>query len=410
MGFWILIIALCLLVASGLVITLLRERQASRSSADFDIAVYRDQLSEVERDLARGVITEEAAERTRTEVSRRILDADRRRKAEDAARAPRRATLIAAAAVAALLLPGALGLYLTLGAPGYGDLPLQARLEQTRQLRENRPGQVAAEAQAAATPLPVPQPSQDYIDLVERLRQTVAERPGDLRGQTLLAQNEAVLGNFTAAHEAQARRLEILGERAQASDWADYADLLILAAGGYISPEAERALGRALTLEPANGTARYYSGLLFTQTGRPDLAVRVWQQLLEDSSPGAPWVAPIRAQIEDAAARAGIRYDLPPEQAPATPGPSADQMQAAEEMDPDERMEMIRGMVEGLAERLGTEGGAPEDWARLIGALGVLGETDRARSILDEGRQVFAGNDAAQQLLDRAAGQAGLLQ
>ena len=54
------------------------------------------------------------------------------------------------------------------------------------------------------------------------------------------------------------------------------------------------------------------------------------------------------------------------------------------------RQAMIRGMVDGLAERLATEGGPAEDWARLIRALGVLGDTDRARAIWDEARTVFA--------------------
>ena len=64
---------------------------------------------------------------------------------------------------------------------------------------------------------------------------------------------------------------------------------------------------------------------------------------------------------------------------------------------------MIRGMVEGLAERLATEGGAPEEWARLISALGVLGETNRAGAILTEAREVFAGSDAALQMINGAA-------
>jgi cytochrome c-type biogenesis protein CcmH len=73
-----------------------------------------------------------------------------------------------------------------------------------------------------------------------------------------------------------------------------------------------------------------------------------------------------------------------------------------------ERMEMIRGMVEGLSDRLATEGGPPEDWARLIGALGVLGNAEQAAAIADEAEQVFAGNDAALSLIAEARMRAGL--
>ena len=58
-------------------------------------------------------------------------------------------------------------------------------------------------------------------------------------------------------------------------------------------------------------------------------------------------------------------------------------------MTDDERTEMIRGMVDGLSDRLATEGGPASDWARLIGALGVLGETERAAAIWNEARDVF---------------------
>jgi cytochrome c-type biogenesis protein CcmH len=146
------------------------------------------------------------------------------------------------------------------------------------------------------------------------------------------------------------------------------------------------------------------------QTGRPDLAFQVWDGLLRTSQPTDPWVLPIRAQIRDLAQIAGlIDYTLPDmAAAPAAPGPTAEQMEAAAEMTPKERMEMIRGMVGGLSDRLATEGGPPEDWARLIGALGVLGETAQATAIADEAETVFAGNDAALSMIAEARVRAGL--
>jgi cytochrome c-type biogenesis protein CcmH len=228
----------------------------------------------------------------------------------------------------------------------------------------------------------------------------------------LLARNEATLGNFVAARQAQARVLALKGETATAADYADHADLLVLAAGGYVSPEAEVVLSEALTRDRTNGTARYYSGLLLVQTGRPDLGFRIWRALLEQSAPGDPWIDPIRAQIEDLAVIAGeTNFTLPPLGAPpAAPlrGPTAGDVAAAADMTPEERDQMIRGMVAGLSDRLATEGGPPEEWARLIGALGVLGEVDQARAIADEAETVFADDPLALAQITEARARAGL--
>jgi cytochrome c-type biogenesis protein CcmH len=183
--------------------------------------------------------------------------------------------------------------------------------------------------------------------------------------------------------------------------------MMVMAAGGYVSPETEAVLEQALQRDPENGTALYYSGLSMLQTGRPDLAFRLWDGLLRQSAPTDPWVVPIRAQIETLAEVAGVfNYELP--RMGDAPGPTQEQMDAAAEMTPEARMEMIEGMVQGLSDRLATEGGPPEDWARLIGALGVLGNTEQAAAIADEAEQVFAGNDAALSLIAEARMRAGL--
>jgi cytochrome c-type biogenesis protein CcmH len=270
-----------------------------------------------------------------------------------------------------------------------------------------RPRQAAAEAQIP--PSPAPEVSPDFVTLMERLRTAVAERPGDLQGHVLLARNEAALGNFAPAHAAQARVLELKGAAATAGDWADYADLLILAAGGYVSPEAEAALEQALARDPANGTARYYVGLMQMQIGRPDRGFRIWEALLRESGSEAPWVEPIRAQIEEAAFRAGVDYSLPPLDSAPVRGPSAADVAAAGEMTAEDRMAMIENMVQGLSERLATEGGPPEDWARLIRALGVLRRTDEAAAIWAEAQRVFTDQVALIPVL-QAARDAGVAQ
>ena len=377
--------------------------------------MYRVQLRDVEKDLARGTLTADEATRLRTEVSRRILSADSAlQTAQAGIEQPRAAGLILAALVL-VAVAGSFGLYQALGAPGYADLPRETRLAMSEDQRANRLTQDQAEDRAGPLPPPAAIP-EDFAKLMESLRTALDERPDDLRGLDLLARNEAMVGNPRAALAAQQHLVALKADTATAEDHAFLADLMVTSAAGYVSAEAEAALRRALELNPAHPEARYYLGLYFAQVDRPDAAFRVWRGLLDDSTAGDAWTMPLRAQIEEAAARAGIRFVLPEMQpAPnaltppgATKGPTADDVLAAEGMTPDERREMIGGMVNGLLERLGSEGGPPEDWARLIASLGVLGETERAVAIYTEAQGVFSDDPEALAQILRAARAAGL--
>lgn len=412
MTFWILTVFLTVGVTTVLGLVLVRTRPDDEAPAAYDLRVYRQQLKDVDRDLSRGVIAAEDAERVKTEVSRRILSADAQ--LQDSATSdvqPKRLTTLIATLSALVLLVGSYALYQKIGAPGIGDLPLEQRIEQAAIDRAERISQ--QEAEARIPPVPQPEVEEGYAALIERLRNTVEQRPGDVEGHSLLARHEANLGNFKAAYAAKAKEIELLTSEAGAQHHAEHAEMMILSAGGYVSPEAEAALDRALRLDPTHGPARYYWGSMLAQIGRPDLAFRMWDQTLRRSPPNAPWALAIRGQIEEMAFRAGVRYDLPPlpEAPPATPvapGPDADQVAAAQDMSADERAEMIRGMVDGLSDRLATEGGTPEEWARLINALGVLGEADRAQAVYDEAKTVFRTNPQGLAMILDAGARAGV--
>ncbi|SEQ66453.1 c-type cytochrome biogenesis protein CcmI [Thalassovita taeanensis] len=407
MLFWIITGALALTVAVLLALALTRGRGEDEAPAAYDLRVYRDQLKEVERDLARGVIAAEDAERTRSEISRRILAADAQLQQGGRTGGQPKALAMGVAGLTVVgLLAGSFLLYRQLGAPGYDDLSLKTRIEMAKDTRANRPSQAEVEANRATLDAPLGQPAPEYAALMDKLRKAVAERPDDLQGVKLLARNEAALGNFVAAQEAQARVLTLLGDAATANDYVDYADTLILATGGYVSPEAEAALLAALARDPRQGAARYYMGLMFAQTGRPDTAFRIWEELLREGPADAPWIAPIRGQIQELAMLAGAEFTLPPEE--GLKGPDAADVQAAGEMSAEDRQEMIRGMVSTLSERLATEGGTPAEWARLIGAYGVLGEPDRAREIWTEAQQVFADKPNALAEVRAGAARAGV--
>lgn len=301
-------------------------------------------------------------------------------------------------------------LYAQLGAPGLGDLPLKTRMAASDMARANRLNQADAEARMPATDI-APEASEEFLTLMERLRQTVQARDGDLRGLTLLARNEAALGNYVAAYDAQQKIIDAKGDEASAGDYAYLAELKISAAGGYVSQEAEQALRDALKRNPEIPPARYYMGLYLMQVDRPDAAFRTWDRLLRESNPNAPWVPAIRTNIEELAWRAGVTdYQLPdaPAATPPLAGPSAADIEAAGDMSDEDRQQMIEGMVQGLSQRLANEGGTPAEWAQLIRVLGVQGKTEQAGEIWVEAQGVFAEMPEALDQVRAAAQAAGV--
>lgn len=397
--FWFVAFAL----VAGIVVIFaaaLRRDQTGTADQDYDISIYRDQLREVERDIERGMLSAEDGERARVEISRRILDADRTGSAVVSAQGP--SVHVTVAVLATLIFAGAGVSYLMLGAQGYPDVPLDKRLAEAQEMRDARPSQAELEA-GRSDPEMDPETPADIVDLMDKLRTAVATRPDDLRGAELLARQEANFGNFIAARAAQDQVVRIKGDAATAQDLSQQAFLMINAAGGPISPEAEQVLITLLQKDPSSTLGTYYSGLMFAQTDRPDLAFRLWRGIVTRPDPD-PFVDLARANIGEAAFLAGIDYELPTRNAR---GPSAEDIAAAQDLSEEDRAEMIRGMVTGLEDRLATEGGSVDDWARLIRAYGVLGETGRASTIWNEARSVFAADPAAMNTLRNAARDAG---
>ncbi|UWQ20517.1 c-type cytochrome biogenesis protein CcmI [Jannaschia sp. W003] len=397
--FWIAALLLAAAVVALLVRALATPPEAETATAD--VVVYRDQLRELERDVARGTLAPEAAEAARAEVARRLLAADA---APHAARRGGR-TVAGGLLAGGIVVAVAMLTYLAVGAPGYPDLPLADRIARIEERRAARPAQAVAESAVPVSPAAA---DPETLRLAEQLRAVLEERPDDLEGWRLRVRIEAGLGDLRAAWRAQERVIALLGDAATATDHALLAELMIGAAGGFVSLEAERALAAALRLDPRDGSARYHAGLMFAQGGRPDRAWPMWRRLVADSAPGDPWLEPIYAQIEEISQLAGQPTPLADLPRPGARGPSEADVTAAADLDPEARMEMIGGMVDGLAASLASDGGPPADWARLITSLGVLGRGDAAAEVYAEARTVFADDPGARDVLRAAAERAGI--
>lgn len=395
MLFWIICAMMSLAVLATIVVPLLRPAVAAAENPD--VTIYKAQLAELDRDIARGLLSEDEAEQARTEVARRLLAASK----ADVATGKSGVSRGLAGGLAMATLAIAFGTYWTIGAPGYPDVPLAERIAQGDDMRANRPSQAALEAAAPETPaLDVPQ---DYLDAVAELRNVAPARPDDLQAWELLARHEAELRNFAAAKTAQERVVAIKGADSDLEDQRLLLDLMVTAANGIVSPEAEALARQILEADGENPAARFYLGALFDQTDRPDIAVRFWRDMAENGDPATFHVARARDLIENAAFRAGLEYTLP-----EVRGPSAADIAAAQDLTPEEQAQMISGMVSALSDRLATEGGTSRDWARLITALAVLGDETGAREVWVEAQEVFGTSERDLTIITEAATQAGL--
>lgn len=394
-GFWAVAAGMAVAVALVLIAAMRRAPKPATRTADADLAVYKDQLAEIERDLTRGTIGPEEAARLRVEVGKRMIDADRARAAGEtlSGTGP---TGVLAALIMGLVVPGGIALYWWLGAPGYPDMALVPRLEALDAGIAARPGQEAELARLG-------KPRDAALD--QRLGAELAAVT-DLAALEEQFRTGFEAGELLIAVRVQERILALRGDQATANDHANLALALVAEAQGYVSPEAEAELRASLERDMTNELARYLVGEMFLQGERYDQAFRFWRPLAEGGTPGSPWVKSIRERIVEVAELAGIRYALTEA---AGGGPSAEGMAAAGAMSESERQQMIEGMVAQLSDRLATEGGSVEDWNKLIRSLSVLERKDEAQKIYDEARAKFDGRPTELSFLKQAAVESGLV-
>jgi cytochrome c-type biogenesis protein CcmH len=317
-----------------------------------EATVYKDQLAEVGRDAAAGLIGATEAEAARVEISRRLLAA------ADAQRDPATVSNTSSRrAVAVMALVGlpvvAVALYLPLGSPRLGDFPLA---ERTRTADVTQP----------------------LDNLVSQVETHLEKNPTDGRGWNVLAPVLVKVGRYDDAVRAYRNSITYNGDSAERR--SDLGEALAAAAGGVVTSEAKGEFERAVASNPNEVKARYFLGLAAEQDGRSAEAAAIWRAMLA----GAPAEAPWRPLVQAALARVG---------GGTAPVLSGDAMAAAKDMNETDRGAMIHAMVERLATRLKQNGDDVEGWLRLVRAYVVMGDHDKAKSALGDARQAVA-NDA----------------
>ncbi|MBV8537321.1 MAG: c-type cytochrome biogenesis protein CcmI [Alphaproteobacteria bacterium] len=374
---WVVLGLMTVLAAGAVLLPYWRGRTAPASRAAYDLEIYRDQLAEVERDQKRGLIGADEAQAARLEIARRALAADAAAKVDAPPPAARGHTprLVMIAAGAAPLL--ALLIYLGLGSP---TLPSHVFVAQQQ---------------------PAGHSGQD-AELVAQLETRMKDHPDDVQGWILLARSYRTMGRTADASRAWR---EVIERAPNPGEYAGlYAEALVAAADGMVTPEAQSRFQQALAADPLDPRARYYLGLAKAQAGESRAALQAWVDLIAISPPDAPWLPVVHEGISHIAAEAKIdlasikpspdvqrlareaQVSSPPASAErsASAGPVPPQSgmppgaAAIQSLPPNQQAAAIHNMVDQLASRLDSNPNDVDGWLRLGHARHVLGEEDKS--------------------------------
>ena len=259
-------------------------------------------------------------------------------------------------------------------------------------------------------------PAGTMDEAIASLNQRLREDPDNHEGWFQLGLAYRGAERFAEAERAFRRAMELAPRNA---DYVAYLGEAILLKGGDHPPaEVEQLFRRALELQPGNPQARYYLATLKDLRGDHRAAVDELVALLREAPADAVWAPQVRDAVTSIAQRnhidlAGRLPPAPTPPAPSTataaiPGPSREQLEAARGIPPSQQDAMVRGMVEGLANRLRQNPRDAEGWIRLMRSRIVLNDPEAAREALRSGLAAFQGDAATQQRLRTAAGELGI--
>ncbi len=344
---------------------LLRGVSAVPDQEQADLAVYRDQLKELDRDIARGMLAPQEAAAARLEIQRRILAPPR----GSATVAKASANPRAAIALAVVVVASSGGLYARFGAPSLPDQPAAARIVPPS--GDQKAPHISMESAAAA------------------LQAKLKEDPKNAERWLLYARTSAELRRWPAAIDAYQHVMAL--EPDQADIISAYAEMLVMSSDGMVTPAAREAFVKTVQLDPKEQVARFYLALADLQAGEPKLAIDGWMKLAGDAEDGSELRTEIVRRIADTAKMAGIPAPVPPPPAPAAPKPTADAagspdaaaMTAAANMTPEQRQAMIGGMVSQLAAKLEANPADTEGWLKLGRAYLVMNDPDKSADAFD---------------------------
>ena len=471
MTLW-LVLTVMIAVAAVLVSTpFIRRFERSRLETAGHLAVYRDQLNAIDSEAAQGLIDEAQAESARLEIKRKVLAADRADEPARPALGPAERKF-ALTAVTAIVTFGSILLYAVVGSPELPSAsPAQARMEQPlgARLTLSTPPSTAPAARPALSTPPSAEPAArpalstppsaeptarlalstspgtepaapqstaqpqtglpSVEEMTQRLQAKLQRNPQDVEGWRMLGWAYFNIEHFADAANAYSKAIEL---RPDAAEYRSArGEALVREADGTVSVAAKTDFEDALKLDPKDARARFFIGLAKQQSGDKAAALSDWSTLLSEANPTEPWFADLRRRLAELQRELGDQgaADLPspapklsadamrdflqsekPKQPPAETnrGPSAEDIRNAQAMAPQDRTAMIRGMVDGLANRLEQQPRDAEGWIKLIRSRVVLGDTEQANKSLERALTIFREDGPERTRIVDAARQLGL--
>ncbi|MCI5046947.1 MAG: c-type cytochrome biogenesis protein CcmI [Aquisalinus sp.] len=356
-----------------LVIPYLRSQEEQAETSEYNLTVYRDQLAELDRDVSRGVIAPEEREAARLEIERRMLLEARAANEQKTAKQGSSPILLFSFAGLMPVLAGIV--YFANGSPDQPASPFAERTD-------------LASAPSAADGMHA-----GMNDMIGSLRQRLADNPEDAEGWALLARSLINLNRYDEAIEAYREANRVVGGRDRQLA-AEYAETLVVGNGGMVSQEAKSIFEVFLSENPDDPQAVYYLALAKAQEGNIPAAVADWERLISISPPDAPWLPVVRQQVAAASGgelssvispqQSSLPDPAPVEEPPVRRGPTAADIQAAQQMTADQQSQMIEGMVAGLAARLEENPDDLAGWRMLARSYTTLGQTEEARRAYQE--------------------------
>ncbi len=395
MIFWILSAVITAAVLALILRPILAPDNSPTQTSDPDIAIYEDQLSEIERDKDRGILSDEEERAAKLEVSRRLLTAADKQESNTEAPSGHLSDSsrvwvagVAAGCVTVLTLVS----YLSLGSPG---LPGQPHAERARK---------------DPSTLPVE-------ELIARVESRLKTNPNDARGWDVIAPIYLKRREYRKAANAFQKSLQLNGESPRRL--AQFAEALLGATNGYVNDTVKSVYERLLKLRPDYYPARFWLAMRHEQQGQRDKAKSAYSELLGEAELPGQMRAMIQqrlAEVSKAAApskaqgRAQDNRGATTTDAGRAPELNKDARQSMAALTPAQRQQRIRQMVDGLAERLKSDGGELSEWQRLIRAYSVLGDRENTLQALKDARADLATKPDQLQQLDAFATSLGIKQ
>lgn len=388
MLFWILALGLALITIALLLRPLLARSADGELAAvgSHDSEVYKDQLQEIDRDVETGRLSDKEAELARVEISRRLIAAS---EAVDPEKADKAFSFVAVIPMALLFIVSSAFVYVVVGNPQIPNQPLALR-------------EAPQERNLVARGIP-----DDITEMVAQAEAHLAQNPDDGRGWDVLGPIYFRVGEFFKSQDAFAKAIALEGSTPNRH--SGLGEAIMRAQEGVVTGEARSNFERALQLDPNDPRANFFLALSLMQTGKNAEAIAAFEDFARRSPADAPWVDAIKAQIATIKGISVAEVEL--ETAPSTQtaeqaplgNPSAEDVEAAAELNSEDRMAMISSMVASLDEKLKDEPNNFEGWQRLIRSFKVLGRDDEASNALVSALKTFeTDTDQGQALIELA--------